>query len=645
MNHLTKFVITGLSAALLTACGGGGNDTAPETNNPGVQASTPQTNQPQPTARSINRPMSASTSALEPASCNQGTDLAGGRSYRVEMPSRVDGAAIVFEVFEPSLFDCDTRHPLILQGHGFSGSRTTTAGNDPLSPIKPLIDAGYAVISIDQRGHGESGGTVRVMDPDFEGEDLVQIVDWAEIHLDYLKYRDNNLLLGGVGGSYGGGFQYLLYNVDPDQRMDAMVPQITWHDLTYSLNQGGVTKNYWAAFLSLVGDAGTGGSMDPLIRSSLIDGILQNRFPEAALDFLHYHSPSYFSDNEGGLELFDSGNSQEYLLDPITGRLPITSDGRYIIKTPQGTPYPVDVLMFQGMRDSLFPFNEAYENYLSMKKAGGDVRLLTYPFSHHYLAPNVGLIQETLASFDFYLDAVPELPAAGLNTLASCGDIEINRATVAWFNEKLLDKGNADNVITTGQQICYTLSPGDAVSTPEVTVGGDSFPIAYDVFGSSLPVQALIGAAGVAPTIVPLTTMPEAGVIAGIPTVNLNVSLGLPALDEACLESSDPILGLGTCDAILFVGVGVTKNGLSLPELIDEQVQPIRGLGNQQVQLTGVAERLSEGDRLVLMIYGQHPTFVGAFSRDLVVSTVQVSGEVALPILTSDGQERLASIR
>ncbi|WBU42194.1 MULTISPECIES: alpha/beta hydrolase [Marinobacter] len=646
MNHLTKFAITGLSAALLTACGGGGgNDAASETNNPGVQASTPQASQPQPTARAISRPMPASTSALEPASCNQGTDLAGGRSYRVEMPSRVDGAAIVFEVFEPSLFDCDTKHPLILQGHGFSGSRTTTAGDDPLAPIKPLIDAGYAVISIDQRGHGESGGTVRVMDPDFEGEDLVQIVDWAETHLDYLKYRDNNLLLGGVGGSYGGGFQYLLYNVDPDQRMDAMVPQITWHDLTYSLNQGSVTKNYWAAFLSLAGDAGTGGAMDPFIRSTLIDGIVGNRFPEAALDFFHYHSPSYFSDNERGLELFDSGNSQEYLLDPITGQLPITSDGRYIIKTPQSTPYPVDVLMFQGMRDSLFPFNEAFENYLSMKKAGGDVRLLTYPFSHHYLAPNVGLIQETLASFDFYLDAVPELPAAGLNALASCGDIEINRATVAWFNEKLLGKGNADNVITTGQQICYTLSPGDAVSAPEVTVGGQVFPIARDILGASLPVSALIGPAGVLPTIVPLTTMPEDGVIAGIPTVDLNVSLGLDTLDNACLESSDPILSLGTCDAILFVGVGVIKNGFGAPELIDEQVQPIRGLGSHQVQLTGIAERLSEGDRLVLMIYGQHPTFVGAFSRDLVVSTVQVSGEVALPILTSDGQERLASIR
>lgn len=637
MNHRTSPALIGLSTLLLAACGGGGGDTAatsPIAQPEAIVGGDREVHENDASAR----PLPASLAALAPASCQREEHLAGGRSYRVEMPSRIDGAAIVFNVFEPTQFDCQGGHPLILQGHGFSGSRSTSAGEDPLSPIEPLVDAGYAVISIDQRGHGESGGTIRVMDPDFEGEDLVQIVDWAEANLDYLKYRDDNLLLGAVGGSYGGGFQYLLYNVDPDRRMDAMVPQITWHDLTYSLNPGNVTKNYWLAFLSVMGDTGSGGSMDPFLRSSLLDGILQNRFPDTALDFFHYHSPSYFADNERGLELYDSGNSQEYLLDPITGQLPVTSDGRYIIKTPRSMPYPVDVLMFQGMRDSLFPFNDAYDNYLAMTRAGGDVRLLTYPFSHHYLAPNVGLIQETLDSLGFYGEALPELPAEGLNVLASCGDIGINQATLAWFNDKLLGKGDADNVITTGQQICYTLSPGDSVSAPEVTVGGASFPIAYDLLGQQLPVVAPIGVLGAVPTLVPLLTVEEDAVIAGIPTAELSLSLGDAALDELCLDSSDPMAATGTCDAILFLGVGVVRGGASIPELIDEQVQPVRGLGSHRIQLTGIAERLNAGDQLVLMLYGQHPTFVGAFSRDLASQYVTVSGQVALPVLSADGQ-------
>ena len=59
------------------------------------------------------------------------------------------------------------------------------------------------------------------------------------------------------------------------------------------------------------------------------------------------------------------------------------------------------------------------------------------------------------------------------------------------------------------------------------------------------------------------------------------------------------------------------------------------------MELTGIAERLNPGDQLVLMLYGQHPTFAGAFSRDPVVPAVQVTGEVALPLLSADGQSPL----
>jgi len=628
--------LAGFSVAALSGCGGSsessGTEAQSEQKAPIVSSSSPTR---------FKRPLPESNADLVAASCSDGTDLSGGRSYRVQMPSRVDGAGIVFQVFEPSQFDCQTRHPLILQGHGFSGSRSTEAGSDPLAPIEPLIDAGYAVISIDQRGHGESGGTIRVMDPDLEGQDLVQIVDWAEANLDYLKYERDNLLLGGVGGSYGGGFQYLLYNVDPDQRMDAMVPQITWHDLTYSLNPGNVTKNYWLAFLSVAGDAQTGLSMDPYLRSSLVDGITTGFFPAEALDFFHYHSPSYFWQNERELALLDNGNTYDYLLEPVTGQLPLTSDGRYIVKTSPRTPYPVDVLMFQGMRDSLFPFNEAAENYRILKAAGGDVRLLTYPFSHHYLAPNVGLIQETLANLTFYGGELPTLASGDLNALAKCGDIGVNQAAVAWFNEKLLGRGDADNVITTGQQICYTLAPGDAISAPEITIGGTSFQVGFDALGNPLPASVLLGAAGLTPTVVPLTTVESEAVIAGIPTADLSVSTGLPELDAQCLESSDPILHAGTCDSIVFAGVGVIRQSQLVPELIDEQVHPLRGLGRHTVELTGIAERLNAGDQLVLMLYGQHPTFAGSFSRDPVVPAVQVSGEVALPLLNADGQAQL----
>ncbi|ROU01392.1 peptidase S15 [Marinobacter sp. R17] len=643
-KHVSGLTTASLLLLLLSGCGGGGSgDSDSDSAVLGdVEAADTSDNEspttPAQPATDEQRALPEATVGLEAASCETGEHLQGDRSYRVDMPSRVDGAAIVFQVFEPRLFDCRNHHPLILQSHGFSGSRETEAGNDPLAPVQPLVDAGYTVISIDERGHGESGGTVRVMDPDYAGQDLVQIVDWAEANLDYLAYRDDNLLLGAVGGSYGGGFQYMLYNVDPDRRMDAMVPQITWHDLTDSLDPGGVVKTYWAAVLASLGDAGTGFSMDPFIRSTLLEGVATNRIPDTALDFFYYHSPDYFSDNGRDLALYDSGNTDDYLLDPLTGQLPITGDGHYVVKTPPRAPYPVDVLMFQGVRDNLFPLNEAYENYKTMAAAGGDVRLLTYPFGHHYLAPSVGLVQETLENGDFYAQALPEFPSEGTGPLSSCGDIDVTQATLAWFNEKLRGEGNADNVITSGHQVCFSLAPGDSVNAPSMTVGGEAFPI-DNPLSAALPVTVLAGPNPL-PTVIPLTSVDQDAVIAGIPTATLSLSFPVDGLDSACLDNGDPVLGLGTCDAIVFVGIGRIRNGV--PELIDGQVQPVRGLGEHDIELTGIAERLQPGDKLALMVYGQYAsTYLGAFSRDLTSYSLVLDGSVRLPLLASDGQSAL----
>ena len=53
------------------------------------------------------------------------------------------------------------------------------------------------------------------------------------------------------------------------------------------------------------------------------------------------------------------------------------------------------------------------------------------------------------------------------------------------------------------------------------------------------------------------------------------------------------------CDPMLFIGLGVNRNGAW--RLIDDQVTPVRGFGKRHVELTGVAERLAEGESLGLM--------------------------------------------
>lgn len=171
-----------------------------------------------------------------------------------------DGETIAFTVHEPQTLVGGETYPLLLFEHGFGAMRTsaiqrqTPGSEQPGASIvgAPLayLERGYGEISIDQRGFGQSTGSVRVLDPEIEGRYLVQIVDWAEANLDWLAYRDDNLVLGARGGSYGGGYQLLLNNVDPRKRLDAIIPQITWYDLNYSLNVGNVPKSGYATALT-----------------------------------------------------------------------------------------------------------------------------------------------------------------------------------------------------------------------------------------------------------------------------------------------------------------------------------------------------------------------------------------------------------
>jgi pimeloyl-ACP methyl ester carboxylesterase len=223
-----------------------------------------------------------------------------GQIYSVYISSPT-GDTVVFTVFEPTQITGGRKYPLVLEGHGFAGTRQTSASAD----IKSLLDSGYGVISIDQRGHGETSGTIRVMDPDFEGRNLIAILDWAEARLGWLAYgpstngKDSqNLILGSMGGSYGGMYQYLIHNVDPKHRLDAMTPEIAPSDLTYSLFPNSVVKAGWD-FL-LFGAGNTAGNnldrlhFDPFVINFFQNALTTNQVNQEARDFFYYHSNAYF---------------------------------------------------------------------------------------------------------------------------------------------------------------------------------------------------------------------------------------------------------------------------------------------------------------------------------------------------------------
>jgi ABC-2 type transport system ATP-binding protein len=76
-------------------------------------------------------------------------------------------------------------------------------------------------------------------------------------------------------------------------------------------------------------------------------------------------------------------------------------------------------------------------------------------------------------------------------------------------------------------------------------------------------------------------------------------------------------------------------------ELVDNQVTPLRGLGRHILPLAGVGQRLSNGQRLALLVYGAHEQYLlnGSVALQPAATTVMpvtLSGTVAMPLHKAD---------
>lgn len=391
--------------ALLPACGGGGGSTSID---------------------------SGSSSAAAAGGGSSGGGTGGGgttvggtgasssrtnMTYDVMLPSNLDGEIIAFTIHEPDNVVAGQVYPLILHSHGYAGSRQASRPESGL--LGRFLDNGYGILTLDERGNGESGGTVRILDPNFEGQDWLQVLDWTEENLEWMAYRDGNPLLGAVGGSYGGGYQHMVYAIDPEHRLDAIAPDITWHDLRYSLFSGGVFKTTWATLLGGLGNRPPN-RQDTEVNQGLQEGLTTNSLAQSRLDLLYQNS----------------------LISHCEGMNSTTAPGGLT---------RIDSFITQSHLDTLFNFNDAYGNYECVSALGGDVRLFTKSAGH-------GL----------------DNGDGGQN----CAALERDEATFQWYEEKLMGVVGAANIIP---DICLNLSKegADGIVVNDITVGGtDIAPIA-----------------------------------------------------------------------------------------------------------------------------------------------------------------------
>ncbi|MGJ9413025.1 alpha/beta fold hydrolase [Aeromicrobium sp. CF4.19] len=315
-----------------------------------------------------------------------------------------DGAVVELDasVFVPAAdaagADRDGRRAAVVLTHGFGGSKESVADQ-----AREVAADGYVVLTYTARGFGASGGLIHLDSPDFEVADVSAMIDVLAARDDVRLDGAGDPRVGIAGASYGGAVT--LMAAGSDDRVDAIVPAITWNDLGQSLfpqnaaagddasprtpaastpaADAGVFKRRWASLLFASGLGGapagpgaTGTEPEPDIDPSCgrfaddvcavyQDVATSGRPTEAALDLLGRSSPAP-------------------LLDRVTA----------------------PTLIVQGLQDSLFGLDQADANARGIAVNGTTVAVHWIDGGHDGTGADAAgseLTEPALAWFDHHL--------------------------------------------------------------------------------------------------------------------------------------------------------------------------------------------------------------------------------------------------
>lgn len=358
-------------------------------------------------------------------------------------PGTTAPVQICYSVFRPAGATAKRPVPMVMHSHGWGGSRHT----DP-APVQYLLEAGFGVVSFDQRGFGESGGRAQIEDPGVEGQDVQRMVDLVARLPWVAEERPGDPVLGAIGGSYGGGYQFVgAFSELRDTgrtRFDALVPEITWNSLTQSLFPEGVPRAAWASALTAA--ALPSDALPPVVLQGFAEAAATNEVPRRLADFLRDNGPAWHVE--------------------------------------QGRRLDVPVLLGQGETDNLFPLREGLLNYDTALTRRARARSIFVGYNGGHTLPSVLPLGTSHVTSD------PCSPALGSPTFADLGlrflqqNLLGERTGLRGFGRYHLATEAGDRCVSVSSVAANRAVPVGDVST----VTGAGLPLATEVARGPLTV-------------------------------------------------------------------------------------------------------------------------------------------------------------
>lgn len=490
-----------------------------------------------------------------------------------------DGTPLLATLFVPPQVDDARPAPLVLQTHGWGGTGQTA----PTGFVADLLDAGYVVLTWDQRGFGCSGGEVQIDKPEWEGRDVRALIDWSVANAPVQLDATGDPLIGMSGGSYAGGVQTAAASVD--DRIDAIAPEISWWDLRYSLYGGEVVNQGWATLLYLAGLAtasGQGldpscpthpqpGGLDPMIARGFTEGSTTAAISAEVLDFF------------AGSSLASYGREQ---------------------------PVDIPTLVVQGSTDTLFDLTDGWRIVEHVRDSGAPARFVVFCGGH----------------------------VACPGTYADAGDGEhVDEAILSWFARYL----RGDETVDVGPPVEYRTNEGvwrsasgfPAPGTPPLTAAGTGSLV-------SVPIVE-------APDLSALGRVSFDGGLPALPFTTASVSApgDIRAMTVEVAQATDRAIDLLGIPTVTLRVEGVGDEVILMAKLVDREsgavvnlqegavrVSLLGGATQVEVPMPGIAYTLAAGHHLDLQV----STASLMHSNARTPATVDVTATVAVPVQAVD---------